>query len=357
MSKDKALHPEKGCTPENVVQSTTISGIGALGQLFGLAIKNEALKAEEELKRKAAKEKKDPNIAKALTEKKVSEHPRVLARISSLNQLRIKVWFRYLLAESATKNVDDFEKWLDLNGVPDNSLDNIEWSTYEKGTRTPSAKTLATVESVIKGSKAAYNLTALKKLKKKNLNFSNYPAAIAPTEDNLPVIEVLNGDLDVCERLLLEVMAEFKLGGINVSLKQQCEAIFKLVVDRTLMVDHQHDYLADGEVIYGGVAGMTAGGYFSIEEMMAKSTNVVGESYLRAIDPRPANFIKRHQGFYKIGIRKVVLVIIALSRFCRGNSDGDGKAIAYYLIEGITEKAVSDLFGDAVNEYVKNLDL
>lgn len=356
MSKEKSLHPVNVFTPANGGQPTTISEISARGQLLDLAIKNEALKAEKDLKKKVAKDKKDSNIPKALTEKKVSKHPRVLARINSLNQLRIKVWFRYLLAESATKNVDDFEKWLDLNGVPDNSLDNIEWSTYEKGARTPSAKTLATVESIIKGSKAAYNLTALKKLKKKTLNFSRL-AAIAPTEDNLPVIEVLNGDLDVCERLLLEVLAEYKLGGLNMSLKQRCEAIFKLVVDRTLMVDHQHDYLADGEVIYGGVAGMTAGGYFSIEEMMAKPTNVVSESYLRAIDPRPANFIKRHQGFYKIGIRKVVLVIIALSRFCRGNSDGDGKAIAYYLIEGITEKAISDLFGDAVNEYVKHLDL
>ncbi|SDK24033.1 hypothetical protein SAMN05192566_0766 [Methylophilus rhizosphaerae] len=254
---------------------------------------------------------------------------RQFATLEPLEKLQIKEWVNYLLARSKTSNAKAFDKWLSLKGVEDDSLDNIEWKLFEECVRKPKDKTLNGMESVIPGSMAVFH----------------------KGPEDLPLWSVLNGSTVDCEAHVSKVLGHYKLFKLNMTLRQQCEAIFKLVVADNLIQDKSKNHEDE-------LAGMVTGGYHSIEEVMAMPENMVAKSYATgrhmADTTKFKNALPLVYGQYKILNMSVVISILALIHLCVASSDIDSKMIGYYLLDGITPRALPEKFSKELNEYVIN---
>lgn len=263
-----------------------------------------------------------------MTENKTEKTGRHIADLKPIEKLQIAVWFDYLLEKSGCKNSKEFDSWLSRKGLLNNELDYVEWSSYEKVARSPSLKTLLAVEELIQGSVARFN----------------------ELHDTLPLLNVLNGSQVECERVLIEVLGEYKLYKRNMTLRAKCEALFDLVVARSLVIDKQQDKEDE-------LAGIVTGGYFTIEEIMALSVNKVAESfevgYKKLTTTKFKNASPLIYGQYKILHAKVILAVLSLIHICLASNDSESKLIAYYLVDGITEKALETIFSMHVNNFVK----
>ncbi|ACT51318.1 hypothetical protein [Methylovorus glucosotrophus] len=262
-----------------------------------------------------------------MTEKK----GRYIAALEPIGKLQIAIWFDYLLEKSGCLNAKEFDSWVKSKNLDDeliDKLDSIEWSAYEKLARTPSERTLLAVENVIQGS--------IKRFQQGH--------------DTLPLIAILNGSQVDCERHLLEVLGEFKLYKRNMTLRAKCEALFDLVIAKSLVIDHSKD-------IEDELAGLITGGYYSIEEIMAMPNNLVSESfdvgYKKLTTSRFENAKPFVYGQFKILHERVVVAVLSLIHICLKSDSPESKLIAYYLVDGVGLKALEVYFGKQVAEYVR----
>lgn len=264
-----------------------------------------------------------------MTENKTEKKGRQLANIEPIEKLKIAMWIQYLLKTTGSSNTREFEKWLANKGVADDSLDYIEWATYQKMARTPSSAKLTAINEIIPGSMAVFN----------------------KGPEDLPLWSVLNGSTVDCEAHVFKVLGHYKLFKLNMTLRQQCEAIFKIAISEGLIIDRSKDKEDE-------LAGMVVGGYHSIEEVMTMPENMVAKSYevgyKKLTTTKFKNAIPLLHGQYKILNANVVLSILALIHLCLSSSDYESKMIGYYLLDGITPKALSETFSKEINEYVIN---
>lgn len=253
--------------------------------------------------------------------------------ISPLDQLKLKAWFEYLYEKTSSKALSELIKWMESRNVGEADENNLKWYKYEKCLRQPSDRTLTLIDSVVPGSLAVFN----------------------EGPEGLPLWNVLKGSKADCEAHLLRVLGHYKLFKLKMTLRQQCEAIFKLTVYENLIQDRNKDY-EDKDL---GVEFV--GGFHSIEEVMAMPENMVAKSY--ELGRRVADTTKFKTalplvfGQYKILNKNVVLSILALVHLCLASSDSEAKGIGYYLLDGITNRALKETFSLELNEYVlDNID-
>lgn len=252
---------------------------------------------------------------------------RQYADIEPIEKIQICNWYKHLLEYSRSASSNEFQKWIDQKGVSDSSLDNVEWSAYKKGVRKPSEKTLLAVEELINGSIAVYQ----------------------NGDATLPLISVLNGSIVDCEKHLIEVLAEYKLYKLNMSLMDKCEALFNLMIAKSLVID-------ETQKTEDELAGLVVGGFYSIKEIMAFSNNLVSASFEVGMNKLNATRFDSAKpliyGEFKILHKRVVLAALALIQICLVNRIE--KDIAYYLVDGVSANALTVLFGKDIHDYVVN---
>lgn len=131
------------------------------------------------------------------------------------------------------------------------------------------------------------------------------------------------------------------------TLRAKCEALFNLIVQ---VVDKSKDWEDE-------LAGMCVGGYYSVEEVMAMPENQVAKSFENGYKKYQTTKFKNARplllGQYKILNEKVILAVLSLIHICLASNDSESKIIAYYLIDGITDKALETIFSKHVNNFVK----
>lgn len=248
--------------------------------------------------------------------------------MSKFDQFKQKAWLDYLIAKTQTIELSDFVKWFELQQSLESSENSIKWYDFNKMTRQPSTNTVIKLDLLVPGSMAVFD----------------------NGHDTLPLISVLNGSMVDCERQLLEILAEFKLYKANMNLRAKCEALFNLVIAKKLIIDRSKDKEDE-------LAGLVVGGYYSLEEIMAFDTNLVAKSFEVGYHTLMTTPFKNGKpliyGEYKILHERVVLAVLALIHICLSSNDADSKLIAYYLIDGINEKAIEFYFGKEISEYIK----
>lgn len=321
------------------------------------------------------------------------------AKLDVFEKLQVLVWFKYLLNRTGTYVTDEkgkistkkFAEWIQSNELSSVlPLESFRWSEYIQGKRRPSELMLSNMDKIIPGSSIVYlngdeSLPLWSVLRAFTIDWTKNSYAedrltevkSAPTEIEKPLDKKTKNKIsnqltrdkdkaeeaerfqiaiyDVCERLVNEVLGE--LGGAPNSkwdVNRKCFTLLNLVLNKALILDPSRNYIDES---CGPIAG-----FFTREEVIVMSPNKVAESYelareelrVRLLDED--SFLFRHAFFKqrKLLNKNVVLAIVALGYLCIINKVSlETSNTINYMIDGITEKAVTDLFGIDVNRYIK----